>query len=244
MPIPFEQKAKFTKGSIKSHEACTIVGKKGTGKSVLFDILMDLLGRKNLIVLIDSKREYEHIPVFTLDHVSYDINEKTGKKIYARTKGVFRIYEVDMGDTKVDDLYTITEWIAKLLFERENCIMAVEELGNCTKKYSRLYDCNPMLARVIQQGRARNVGFLGTTQRLQEIHTTILSESDHIICFRLTSEQDEKYMRNYIKPEYIQDLGEHEFLHLNLKQNYLRHCWRWHITPEQKKYYTKIFGRP
>ncbi len=243
MPIPF-QEAKFTKSSIKKHEAITVVGKKGTGKSVLFDTLLLALSKKTLIILIDTKREYLHIPFMDISHLSYKVNYKTKKKEYAFNNGLFRVVAgFQIKGKQYDDLFTITEWLAYVLFEREKCMLAVEELGNCTKKFNRFYDCNPYLAQLVQQGRQRNVGFLGTTQRLQEIHTTILSESDHIICFRLTSESDEKYMKNYILPDHIRNLGTHEFLHLNLKDDYLRHCNKLYLDEQKLKYYTKTFGK-
>ena len=244
MPIEFQDHVKFTKSSIKKHEAITVVGKKGTGKSVLFDILLEHLSKKTLIILIDTKREYKHVPFMDLTHLRYKINRKSGKRQYAFDKGIFKVtsgFEIQ-GET-FDDLFRITEWLSYVLFDRENCILAVEELGNCTKKYSRFYDCNPYLATLVQQGRGKNVGFLGTTQRLQEIHTTILSESDHILCFRLTSEADESYMKNYIHPDHIKALEKHEFLHLNLKDDYLRHCHKLYLNPQKLKYYTRTFGK-
>lgn len=243
MPIPF-QEAKFTKTSIKKHEAITVVGKKGTGKSVLFDTLLLALSKKTLIILLDTKREYKHIPFMDLDHIKYEIDYKTKKKKYAFNTGLFRVISgFELGGKTYEDLFTITEWLSYVLFNREKCMLAIEELGNCTKKFNRFYDCNPYLSTLVCQGRQRGVGFLGTTQRLQEIHTTILSESDHILCFRLTSEADENYMRNYIHPDHIKELGTHEFLHLNLKDDYLRHCNKLYLDEQKLKYYTKIFGK-
>ncbi len=244
MPVEFQDHAKFTKSSIKKHECIVVLGKKGTGKSVLFDTLLLALSRKTLILLIDTKREYKHIPFMDLEHLRFKVDRKTKVRTYAFPTGLFRLesgFELE-GET-FDDLYRITEWLSYVLFNRENCILAVEELGNCTKKHTRFYDCNPYLATLVQQGRGKNVGFLGTTQRLQEIHTTILSESDHILCFRLTSEADESYMKNYIHPDHIKALDKHEFLHLNLKDDYLRHCNKLYLDKQKLKYYTKIFGQ-
>lgn len=243
MPVEF-QEGKFTKTSIKKHEAITIVGKKGTGKSVLFDQLLLSLSRFTLIILIDTKREYKHIPFMDLEHLRWKEDRKTGKKEYAFPKGIFKVQSgFELQGETYDDLYNITEWLSHILFQREKCILAIEELGNCTKKHTRFYDCNPFLATLVQQGRGKEVGFLGTTQRLQEIHTTILSESDHILCFRLTSEADESYMKNYIHPDRIKNLEKHEFLHLNLKEDYLRHCQKLYLDKQKLKYYTKIFGK-
>lgn len=244
MPVEFQEGKKFTKSSIKKHEALTIVGKKGTGKSVLFNTLLEHLSKKTLAILIDTKDEYKHIPYMDLEHLKYEIDYKTEKKVYAFNTGLFRVvsgFEID-GES-YEDLYNITEWLSYVLFNRGNCMLAIEELGNCTKKHTRFYDCNPHLAKLVQQGRQPKVGFMGTTQRLQEIHTTILSESDHIICFRLTSEADESYMRNYIHPDHIKNLDKFEFLHLNLKDDYLRHCYKLSFDESKLKYLTSIFGK-
>ncbi len=229
------QRYNFLYKSIKPHERCTIIGKTGSGKSVLFDNLLKVLSKSNLVILIDSKREYSHLPIVN--------NVKIFDKEIVKT-GLFRIYELEFKGHIIDDLVELNEFLSKVMFERRDCILAIEELANATKKSGamRLYDLQPNFAKLIQQGRSRNVGFLGTTQRPQEIHTTIMSESQHLIIFDVTSPHDQKALQNYIEPDLFDRLQKHEFYHLNLPEGYLKHCYKLRMSEPQKLKYKKMFG--
>jgi DNA helicase HerA-like ATPase len=232
---------KFKKSDLKPFERITIIGKIGSGKSVLTNEILEYMSKKTLVVLIDTKREYSHIPNFELDNLKAD-------------KGLFRIYELEYKGYKIRDFQQIVEVISVLLFERgftdkenkvqgRSSILAVEELGNVIKKHGRLYDVMPEYAVLIQQGRSRDVGFIGTTQRPQEIHTTILSESQHIVCFDLTSTHDLEAMKGYFEREWIDELGKHQFLHLNYSKNQIKRHFKLYLSTDKMKFYKSIFGR-
>lgn len=228
--VPKEQRAKFVFSDIGKHDRTTIVGKTGQGKSVLMDKLIHFFSKKTLVILIDTKNEYIHIPELNM-------------KILQKAKGLYRIVSIEEEDNIIiDDYKVICEWISKILFDRENCLLAIEELGNVVRKYGTLYEVMPNFAKLLQQGRSHNVGFIGTTQRPQEIHTTILSQSGHIISLLITSKHDLQAMGAYIDKEQYGKLQRYEFFHLNHAKNYLRHCNRLYLSDAEIKYYSDLFG--
>lgn len=255
IPLLEEQEGRFRKSDFEIHHRTTICGTTGTGKSVLFDTLLDYYSKKTLVLLLDTKREYSHIPDF-------DVDEHLGLKM-----GLFKIYGLQSEDGIIRDLWLVKEYLAKLLFIRNTpeikdkhgnlkpnpyresgVMLAIEELANAHKKDSRrLYDSDPEFAVYLQQGRARNCGFLGTTQRIQEVHTTILSESQNLIFFNMHSERDIKAVGHYIDQSYFNRLKLHDFMHINIPKKYIRHCYALHSgeLPKGKsfEYYRKIFGR-
>jgi len=228
--MPATKIDKFVFSHIGKHDRTTIIGKTGTGKSVLMHKLLHFLAKKTLVVLIETKDDYSDIP---------ELDFKSLK----REKGLFKIVEIELEDgIIIDDFMVIVEYVSSILFDRENCILAIEELGNCSKKVGRLYDIMPKFARLLQQGRSHGVGFLGTTQRPQEIHTTILSQSEHIISFLVTSSHDLQAMGAYIDKEQYDILNRYEFFHLSHKKNFLKKCYKLYLSAAELRYYTDLFG--
>lgn len=219
----------------QTHDRTLIIGKTGSGKSVLFDQMINHFSKKTFVLLLDTKREYHHVPTFEMENLEAN-------------KGLFRCYELDYRGHIIDDNYEIAEFFSILLFERareqkKSSILAIEELGNVIKKYGRLYDIMPKFAKLLQQGRSSNIGFIGTTQRPQEIHTTILSQCTQLICFDLTSSQDLHSVKAYFEPEWFDLLNKHQFFHLNYTKNSLKRCFKRYLTSDEKNFYTKIFGK-
>lgn len=195
-------KTRFTLNTIKADERCMIFGFTGTGKSFLAEKIARFLGRKKLVVVLDTKNEYQ-FPILQLNHLT---NPKQ--------KGVFRTYEIDFDGQIIEDNYVIAEFLATNLFNRGNCVFFIEEIGDVVPKSSKnLYELAPKIAKYIQQGRARKCAFIGTSQRPAEVHTTITSQSNHIISFKMSLPHDIKYLERYFpKQIWLKINKDYEFL--------------------------------
>lgn len=241
-------RGKFKRTDIHTNERTIILGRTGTGKSVFADTLLTYLGKKVFIVLIDVKDEYIHIPVIDF------------KVFNTQRKGVVRINELKVktrtGVFQTDDLYKITEIIASNLFKYNQklkeagkplrrAMLCVEELGSVCKKGGRLYDVMYNTAKVISQGRGVEVGFIGISQRPQQVHTDFLSQSDHIISFEVSSKHDLEAMRSYFSKEQFENLQRFEFVHYNIKAGNIKHCYPLYENElyHSLDYYRNLFGR-
>lgn len=211
-----------------------ILGRRGTGKSVFVDTELTFLGKKTFIVLIDVKNEYTHFPVLNVE------------SMLEQKKGVCRVNSINYKGHDITDMYVIAEFIAENLFKRENCMLVIEELGAVCAKGGRLYDAMNKVGTIVQQGRKKDVGFIGISQRPQEVHTTFLSQADHIISFEVSSKHDLEAMSAYIDKERYEILKPHEFFHYNVKENYLKRCYRLYEDEmyQSLNYYKKLFGKP
>lgn len=234
---------KFEFHSIKPHDRIVILGRTGSGKSVFTDKLLKFLSKSSFIILLDTKSEYEHLKEFELKYL------KT-KKI-----GIWKITEIEHRGNIIDDNFIISEFLSELMFsynkgaksqrkkKKLNFILAIEEMGNVTKKSpSKLYDIQPHFAKLLQQGRSQNIGLLSTSQRPQELHTTILSQANHIICFEIYSQHDKDALKPYIAPELFEELKQFEFFHYNTRDNYVNHCYKLYLNKYDQHFYKTIFG--
>lgn len=237
----YEKKGKFDFNSILPHHRTTIIGKIGSGKSVLTHKILLHLSKKAFIVLLDTKGEYEDIQEFQLEN------------LIDKRKGLFRVTSLEYQGYIIDDNRVLAEFFSDLMIRQNKkrkkdgekltpYILAIEEVGNVISKHGRLYDVMPKFAVLLQQGRSLQVGYLGTTQRIAETHTTIVSESYHVISFAVTSENDLKAMKTYIQADKYLDLNRFQFYHLNHSENYLKHCYKLYLTLTEKNYYHKVFG--
>jgi len=225
-----------------------ILGRTGTGKSVFTDTMLNYLGRKVFIVLIDVKDEYLHIP--TLDF----------KTFFTQRKGVVRINNLTIKSgnqtLKTDDLYKITEFIASNLFKQNQklkeegkplrrAMLCVEELGSVCRKGGRLYDVMYNTAKVISQGRGVEIGFIGISQRPQQVHTDFLSQADHVISFEVSSKHDLEAMKSYFSKEQYESLQRFEFIHYKIKAGNVKHCYPLYENElyHSLEYYRNLFGR-
>ena len=242
------ERGKFKRSEIRTNERMVIIGRTGTGKSLFADTLMTYLGKSAFVVLIDPKNEYFHYPV--LDFKTFN----------SQTRGVVRINELKIHagtiTTTIDDPYKIAEVIAYNLFKQNQklkaekkslrrCIMAIEELGVVCKKGGRLYDVMYNTAKVLSQGRSLEVGFLGISQRPQQIHTDFLSQADHLIGFEVSSKHDREAMKSFFSKEQYEQLKRFEFFHYKIKAGNIKHCYPLYETElyHSLDYYRKLFGR-
>lgn len=241
-------KGKFVRSDIQTNERVIILGRTGTGKSLFADTLMNYLGRKVYLILGDVKNEYSHIPVIDF------------KTFYSQKKGVVRINKLKIRTATqtidTDDLFKITEFIASNLFKHNQelkeakkplrrCMLCIEELGTVCKKGGRLYDRMYNTAKIVAQGRSVEIGFIGISQRPQQLHTDFLSQADHIISFEVSSKHDLEAMKSYFNPEMYGKLKRFGFFHYDIKAGNIKTCYPLYENElyHSLDYYRDLFGR-
>lgn len=193
----------------------SILGRTGSGKSAFLAYIFDYLQKQNLCVIVDTKNQYKNIPALTAEALT------------KATKGLYRIYELDLGNgVIVSDLERICEWVCFKMFERKNCTIIIEECGAVIRKSGILYKTMPNFAKCLNQGRSENVSVICVSQRPAQIHTDVLAQSDHIICFSLTSERDREAIRNYFEVDDLALLNNYEFLWYNIPAGKKNVCYK------------------
>lgn len=154
----------------------TIIGRKGSGKSVLARRLWDTYPGDALV--IDPTGDFR-VPDAT-----------TVREVPARwpgrdpDEGPVRLrYLPDPGSASyAEDL----DAAAGLAYRRGDCLLLLDEAGELTSA-SRT---GPALRRILRQGRHRRLSLVACNPRPLEVDPLLLSQADRIFCFRLPHPRD------------------------------------------------------
>lgn len=225
-------RCRFKLSDLKKDERMTIFGLTGTGKSHLAKKILEYHARTRLVVVLDTKCEklYNKIPELPIE-----------KLLDKKSKGLYRVRNLAFSTQKITNPTIICEFLASNLFKRGNCLFMVEEMPELIPKSGVLIQVMPKLGKYITQGRAFNCSFIGTSQRPAETHTSIPSQSNHVISFYMSLEHDIKYLKKWF-PETIyqkflkrkEDKISHEFVRFYVNHQETYHHYRYYPRTSKK----------
>lgn len=218
-------RCRFRLGDFKSDERMLLFGLTGTGKTYLAKKIMKFVSKTRLVVLLDTKREYRDIPELTEE-----------KLLDKKSKGLYRTFQIEFNNLVIEKPTIICEFLAANLFKRGNCLLVVEEIAELVPKISKpLPQIMPHLGKYIQQGRLFKCAFIGTSQRPADTHTSLSSQSNHIISFYMSLEHDVKYLKKWFPEEiyskFIKEKNEpisHEFVRFHVNTQETFHHFRYY----------------
>lgn len=186
-----------------------IFGMRGSGKSTMCRELQEYFGN---VFIFDTLAEYSESDglIFT-DYESFaDFVIKTENE-----SGIKAIIRFSIEDAKNEDIFD--EYI-KLLYYRGNCTIVIEEVQNFASVHKLPY----YLKQTSLTGRHKNISFITTTQRIAEIHKTLLSQAHHIMAGYTDSPADIKTLKEYGFPiDRLKELEKYRFIWKNERDIYL-----------------------
>jgi|GEM_PF-6324036 len=164
------------------HNIC-IFGMRGSGKSTLCRNIQKYYSN---IFIFDTLNEYNHddgiIFYNYADFSNYVLStsEKEGLRVIIQ-------FDIENCDNDYFD-----EFI-KLLYYRGDCTLVIEEVQN----FASIHKIPPFLKQASLTGRHKNVNFITTTQRIAEIHKSLLSQCHHLFSGYTDSPNDKKTLKEY-----------------------------------------------
>jgi energy-coupling factor transporter ATP-binding protein EcfA2 len=190
---------------IRFNDRTLVIGKTGSGKSELINVLFSAMAGGAQRVLVDTKRE------FAINGVTPIVGDP---EAIDWTQPVIHYVDGGGGPAEMQRLFVACH-------ARRRIVVAVHELGDiCDFNAART---PPAFNEYVSKGRALGQGLIAGTQRPFEIPLRARSEADHVYVFtpRLLPDQDVKAsaqalgMRHQDLPgaldELQETLGEHSF---------------------------------
>lgn len=172
-----------------------IFGKRGSGKSVLAEILCRDIKR---LIIYDTLGEYaEGVIIEDLNQL-----EDVWGKIY---KGNFRITYQPVDPEGDFDM------VCRMVYGCENMTFLIEELD----RFSKPLTLSLPFRNIIQRGRHRNIELIGVTQRPHGVDRLLTSMSKEMYIFNTTEPRDVQYFKDtvgYPVVVKIADLKEYEYV--------------------------------
>jgi len=171
---------------IRSNERLFGTGKNGTGKSYWIQHQLDKL---TSFLIYDPKHDdlYDQVDAVLVTN-SDELQQAwaAGKK-----RVVYRPFEI------TDEEFNL---ICKLIYYKGNMVLIIDEMAFHVSS-SSITKWHSICMRL---GRKKGVGVWNWTQRTRTcLHNTILSETDHIVCFKLMLKTDRQKLAESFDPLFM-----------------------------------------
>jgi len=168
---------------ILNNENICIFGRRGHGKSTLCKNLQEFFSN---VIIFDTLYEYSEENTFTNYKEFSDFIIET-QNIQFGLRAVVQLSFEDAKDSEIFDEYI------KMIYYRGNCTIILEEAQN----YASVYKIPDFLKQASLTGRHKGINFITTTQRIAEIHKSLLSQAHHIFAGYTDSPNDLKTLKEY-----------------------------------------------
>lgn len=189
---------------ISSSQRLFITGKNGSGKSYWIKKHISQLKR---FVVYDPKHEYDIPATLVTNPSDLQAALKQGDKHI--------VYRPQI----LDDY--IFNRVCEIVYNTHNITLVIDEIAYHATN-SKIMPYHDIIIRL---GRSKGVGVWNCTQRTRScLHNTILSESDHVIAFKLMLETDRKKLSESFDPLFIEanNLDEFYWIYYNTREDSAR----------------------
>lgn len=175
---------------------------RGSGKSTLCKKIQNFYPN---VFIFDTLNEYENF-----NNTFYNYKEFSDYVIRTKdVKGLRAVIRFPIEESQDHDYFD--EFI-KILYHRGNCTIVIEEIQN----FASVYKIAPFLKQSSLTGRHKNINFITTTQRIAEIHKSLISQAHHIFTGYTDSPNDKKTLREYgFDLNQVEKLDKYQFLWKN-----------------------------
>lgn len=170
---------------VNTNDRVFIAGQTGSGKTVLEMSLLRRLIRGGISVVIhDIKGQLSTGLPVVQDPILLKQSLERWKAVHYKPANL-----------NPDDF----DLLCKIIYNRGNCVLIVDEVSY----YSGSNFILPNHKELLIRGRSRGIGMIQLSQRSREIHSTLISESQHLFCFQLMLKTDVDKLIAFIPQQFV-----------------------------------------
>ena len=198
----------------KEDEQMLVVGMKGTGKTTFIKNLVRVIEKKELVIIIDSKPEWDNLsPMFSNgEYKKLDVRFL----FFLRKKEAKGVYVYQCNDEQKayadENVNKIIRWAIrrgrnKKKKKEKNCTIVFDEFADFTRGPTSTY----MVDKLLRQSRSKNIRLIIGSQRPSGIDLKAISESRNFIVLTLKNLKDRQRMAKEAHPYMIREVGPLQF---------------------------------
>lgn len=184
-------------------EQMFICGMKGAGKTTFVKNLIRPIAKKQLVIIIDSKPEWENLVPMFGNGEYHKLNPRFLFMLRKEsTRGIY-VYQCDPNvkahsDKNVDKIirWAIARGKFKKKRKKPNCTIYVDEFGDFSKGHTTSY----MMDKLLRQSRSKNIRLIIGTQRPSGIDLKAITEARTFVVMTLQHLADRKRMAQEVHP--------------------------------------------
>ena len=183
--------------SIKSNDRALIIGKTGSGKSYW---IKKMLPSFNRFIFYDPKHQHNDVKALLVKDI-----KALRSAFYKYPKIIYRPFVPN------DDEFNE---ICRICYFRGNMTLILDEVSYHVSS-NRIQHFHKIL---MTTGRTRGIGVWNCTQRPREVvHNVLISETDHVICFRLNLLTDRKKLAESFSEIFMtaDELTDYKYIYYN-----------------------------
>lgn len=176
-------------------DRATFIGCTGSGKTTLAEKVCSFFEH---VIVLDTKG--------TVDWAGYKLYRKFDALEKAtEPKRIFRPDGAWLRSEEEQEKFFA--WI----YWRQNCVIYIDEASSITGPYQRpdsLFDC-------IVRGRELGIQVFASTQRPAKICMELLTEAEHVYCFKLRRKNDQDTVKSLCGIDAERIVEKHDFVYSN-----------------------------
>lgn len=191
-----------------------VVGMKGAGKTTFIKNLIRTISKKELVIIIDSKPEWDNLTGMFSTGEYHKLNVKFLPLLNRKDSTGIYVYQCNdekkaFADENVDKIvrWAIRRGMKKRKEKKPNVTIVFDEFGDFTRGPSTSY----MVEKLLRQSRSKNIRLIIGTQRPAKIDLLAISESRNFVVMTLQNMNDRKRLAQEVHPYMIRQVGPLEF---------------------------------
>lgn len=181
-------------------EQLFISGQKGTGKSTLTRRILDSLPADEIILVLDSKRDWTFRPWWRgkgKDPLAWRSAPTTDMRLLPPGRWVYRTSYPDWKDKGA-----LRAWETALkvkAMRKRSCTIVLDELGD----FSTGGSTPRILGKLFRESRSMYVRLIAGCQRPADVTLLAIQEATKVVAFHLANKDNRKRLADWVDPKFL-----------------------------------------